>query len=60
MLAAIQENTVLVTVMAVNNETGADNRKALVDIGTGVRALRESRALPLLLHCDGVQAFGKY
>ena len=46
--------------MAVNNETGADNRKALVDIGTGVRALRESRALPLLLHCDGVQAFGKY
>ncbi len=50
---AINEKTVLVSIMLVNNETGAvQNVKAAAD------KIREIKA-PALLHCDGVQAFGK-
>lgn len=50
---AINKNTILVSLMLVNNETGAiqpveQAAKFIKDIGA-----------PALLHCDGVQAFGK-
>jgi cysteine sulfinate desulfinase/cysteine desulfurase-like protein len=59
-LAAIRPNTVLVTVMCINNETGADNRSAIVSIGRGLQTIKNSRKLPILFHSDAVQAFGKY
>lgn len=51
--AEIDGSTVLVSVMAVNNETGAV--QPVQGIG---RAIKRKKA-PALLHCDGVQAFGK-
>lgn len=50
---AIDKNTILVSMMLVNNETGA-----IQPIKDAARAIKESGA-PALLHCDGVQAFGK-
>ncbi len=50
---ALREDTALVSLMLVNNETGAVN-----DI-PGVRALLRSRGSAALLHTDAVQAFGK-
>lgn len=50
---AIDEKTILVSLMLVNNETGA------------IQPLEEARRIitrsgaPALLHCDAVQAFGK-
>lgn len=52
-LAAVDQNTVLVSVMLVNNETGAVFPVA--EISDGLKAMK-SRAL---LHSDCVQAFGK-
>ncbi len=57
--AAIRKETALVTVMAVNNETGA-----IQPLGDIVRAVacaaRElGRATPPRVHADAVQAFGK-
>ena len=51
--AAIDENTVLVTVMAVNNETGA-----IFPVGA-VRSIINKKNSPALFHCDAVQAYGK-
>ena len=51
--AEIDEGTVLVSVMAVNNETGA-----ILPVRELARAIKRKKA-PALLHCDGVQAFGK-
>lgn len=49
----INKDTVLVSIMLVNNETGAIQPvKEAADIIKSVGA-------PALLHCDGVQAFGK-
>lgn len=50
---AITKDTILVSIMLVNNETGAiqpvkQASKIIKDIGA-----------PALLHCDGVQGFGK-
>ena len=53
-LAAIKSNTVLVTIMAINNETGADNRRELVDIGKALQTLKSHRKLPLFFHSDCV------
>ncbi len=50
---ALREDTVLVSLMLVNNETGAIN-----DI-SGVRELLRSRGSGALLHTDAVQAFCK-
>lgn len=47
-LAAITPATVLVSVMAVNNELGSDNRAELVEIG---RSLRKDK---VLFHSDCV------
>ncbi len=51
-LDAVTDDTVLVSVMHVNNETGAI--QPIEDIG---RALRERPKV--LFHVDGIQAFGK-
>ena len=49
--AAIDESTILVSVMAVNNETGA-----ILPVQGLSRIIRRKKA-PALLHTDGVQAF---
>ena len=50
---AINKNTILVSVMLVNNETGA-----IQPVKAAAQIIKEVGA-PALLHCDGVQAFGK-
>ncbi len=50
---ALREDTVLVSLMLVNNETGAMNDLA------GVRELLRQRGSGALLHTDAVQAFTK-
>ena len=50
---ALLPDTILVSLMLVNNETGA-----VTDIPTISRLLKEA-ACPALLHTDAVQAFGK-
>lgn len=54
---ALDEDTVMVSVMLVNNETGA-----IQDLGEIARAVREfsaRRGRKILLHTDAVQALGK-
>ncbi|MGI6254098.1 MAG: cysteine desulfurase family protein [Acutalibacter sp.] len=50
---AIDSKTILVSVMLVNNETGA-----IFPVEAAARAIRRSKA-PALLHVDAVQGFGK-
>lgn len=50
---AINKNTILVSIMLVNNETGA-----IQPVKEAAQIIKQSGA-PALLHCDGVQAFGK-
>ena len=50
---AIDGNTILVSVMLVNNETGA-----IFPVEAAARAIRRKKA-PALLHVDAVQGFGK-
>ena len=50
---AINKNTILVSIMLVNNETGA-----IQPVKKAAQIIKQSGA-PALLHCDGVQAFGK-
>lgn len=50
---AINQDTVLVSIMLVNNETGA-----IQPVKQASQIIKQSGA-PALLHCDGVQAFGK-
>lgn len=50
---AIDKNTILVSIMLVNNETGA-----IQPIRSAAQIIKSVNA-PALLHCDGVQAFGK-
>lgn len=53
-LEAVDEETVLVSVMAVNNEVGS-----ILPVGQIAKALR--RQYPqILIHCDAVQAWGKH
>ena len=51
--AALREDTVLVTLMTVNNETGG-----VTDIGAIAKMLKAEKS-PALLHTDAVQAFMK-
>lgn len=51
---AINQDTILVSVMQINNETGA-----YLPVERLSRIIREKQA-PALLHCDAVQGFGKY
>lgn len=50
---ALTENTVLVSMMLVNNETGA-----IFPVAETARLLRRTKS-KALLHCDAVQAFGR-
>ena len=50
---AVNEKTILVSMMLVNNETGA-----VLPVSAAARAIRRKKA-PALLHTDAVQAFGK-
>ena len=50
---AVDEKTILVSIMLVNNETGA-----VFPVSTAREAIKKSGA-PAILHCDAVQAFGK-
>lgn len=51
--AAVNDKTILVSIMLVNNETGAI--QPVCDAATAIRTANA----PALLHCDAVQAFGK-
>ena len=57
MAGRIRPETVLVSVMHSNNETGAI--QPVSDIAAGIRERRSAGGQPIYLHCDGVQAFGK-
>ena len=50
---AVSDKTILVSIMLVNNETGA-----IQPVEAAVSAVKQANA-PALVHCDGVQAFGK-
>ena len=50
---AVNEKTILVSIMAVNNETGA-----IQPVQAAGRAVARAHS-PALVHCDAVQAFGK-
>ncbi|MCQ4022225.1 MULTISPECIES: cysteine desulfurase family protein [unclassified Ruminococcus] len=50
---AVDENTVLVSLMAVNNETGA------IQPYNAVKRIIKQKNSPALFHCDCVQAYGK-
>ncbi len=50
---AIDKNTILVSIMLVNNEIGS-----IQPVAAAAKAIKEIGA-PALLHCDAVQAFGK-
>ena len=52
-IAAIDKNTILVSIMLCNNETGA-----IMPVAAAKNAIKSAGA-PALLHCDAVQAFGK-
>lgn len=50
---AVNKNTILVSMMAVNNEIGVINPVSLA-----AKAVRQAGS-PALVHCDAVQGFGK-
>lgn len=50
---AVDEKTVLVSMMLVNNEVGS-----ILPVSAAAKAIKQKKA-PALLHCDAVQAFGK-
>ena len=52
-VSAVRPNTVLVTVMAANNETGV--LMPVKDIGRKIKDLNKGRALKVLFHSDGAQ-----
>ncbi len=53
LFSAVDRNTILVSVMLVNNEVGT-----VEPVEAARRAVTAARA-PALIHCDAVQAFGK-
>lgn len=50
---AVNKNTILVSIMLVNNEVGS-----IQPVSVAAEVIKSSGA-PALLHCDAVQAFGK-
>ncbi len=53
LFAAVNSNTILITMMLVNNEVGT-----IMPVQAAKRAAMMARS-PALIHCDAVQAFGK-
>ena len=53
LIDAIDENTILVSMMMVNNEVGS-----IMPIES-IRKIVKSKNSPALIHCDAVQGFGK-
>ncbi len=53
LFAAVNSNTILITMMLVNNEVGT-----IMPVASARRAATAARS-PALIHCDAVQAFGK-
>ncbi len=53
LIDAINQNTILVSIMLVNNESGA-----IMPIKAAADAIKKVSA-PALLHCDAIQGFGK-
>lgn len=53
LFTAVNSNTILITMMLVNNEVGS-----IMPIASAKRAAMAARS-PALIHCDAVQAFGK-
>lgn len=53
LFAAVNANTILITMMLVNNEVGT-----IMPVEAAKRAALMARS-PALIHCDAVQAFGK-
>lgn len=51
--SAVNSNTILITMMLVNNEVGT-----IMPVQAAKRAAMAARS-PALIHCDAVQAFGK-
>ena len=56
-LENVDEDTALVSVMLVNNETGV--RNPVEEIGKGIRAYNEAHGCHVLFHVDATQAVGK-
>lgn len=56
-LAALTEDTVVVSVMMVNNETGA--RNPVEEIGEGIWKYNQEHGRHVLFHVDATQAVGK-
>jgi len=52
-ISAVTPDTILISLMLVNNETGA-----IQPVAAARRAVRAAGA-PALIHCDAIQAFGK-
>lgn len=52
--AAVDENTVLVSFMLINNENGL-----MLPAAEIIKAVRRKKP-DVMIHCDGVQAFGKH
>lgn len=52
-ISAINEKTILVSMMLVNNEVGS-----IQPVAAAVKAVKRAKA-PAQVHCDAVQAFGK-
>ncbi|MCI8608216.1 MAG: cysteine desulfurase [Firmicutes bacterium] len=55
--AALSPDTILISVMGVNNETGTV--MPMKEIGQLKEKYNRDHGTGILLHCDGVQAFGK-
>ena len=54
LLEAICEDTILVSIMMVNNEIGA-----VMDVSTISKLIKEKKD-DILFHVDAIQAYGKY
>lgn len=56
--SALSKETVLISIMAVNNETGAI--QPIQEIGTIIQSFNRDHQAQIKFHVDAVQAFGKF
>ena len=56
-LYSIKEDTLLVSIMMINNETGVLN--PVIEIGEGIRKYNKEHGCHILFHVDATQAVGK-